>query len=534
MKKTICTLIVYLTGFLLGFTADQFGWSPAASISLGSGFDPQDLTHNRLSPIVNDDEVTVGGGPTVYFESGQIKNLSQFLNSLKIDVNASAQYGLFQGNAGLDAFNLSAIDSSSLTWYVQARIDYGLVKLKDPQLTERAQQELATNQDMFKNSFGTYFISSEDKSAMLTVVFTVNNFNSQQVNSLSSFINAGMNSLFAGGHFSGQYQSLVSDVLKNSAIQVSYYSRGGPSISIVSGIITNMSDLSAIQYNVSTFLSSANSTNAQPIAFSSTPLSVFGLQIVAPPTLYDRSLQEYFSAYITCESRLSAIEAFLNQDQESLCWVRSNVLDKLQEGKSDYLALESQILSESADIRDNKKPPHLPDISLPKDIIPKPRVQDFPTQSICTGYVENGAFDNIHLLYHDQDIGVNWPLLTWAQFTNTIQRDITSIKDPPVPPGASDAVRDGVTRFARISRGFLQACISNPALLFENRHEDPNQCLFYYVPNPPINWVDMQSYSLNVVDCNGNSIASTKFAVRIPPIIFVPVVWTNFTEFSYR
>ena len=342
---------------------------------------------------------TIGDG--TIFNAGQIRSIRQFLQAVKIDLNVSAQYELFgnYGGANIDSLDLSSINSSSLIWYVQTIVDFGRQDMKNPHLSPEA-VEVSKDPALFENKYGSHAITGEDMGCMLTLVFTLNNIDASQMSSINSSMSAAISSPFAGGRFSGNYKTFISSLLENSSIQVSQYSYGGNGKHLAAQIIRNIDDLTNIQNEVSDFLETASPANARPLAYYSTPLSVFvkTMHITNTPTLYDAALPGILFDYLNCNEKLAKINALLSQDDRSLCWVDTNDMNSLNVAQQEYYDLKSKIINESALIKDHAVAPLLPVIHWPKTRIPSVSIKlvplQFPTE---VGFVEGGHFDNISI-----------------------------------------------------------------------------------------------------------------------------------------
>ncbi|HEX4266118.1 MAG TPA: hypothetical protein VH597_17410 [Verrucomicrobiae bacterium] len=403
--------------------ADHY-YSP--QMYVGVGIDPSDLTKQKSCPVITSNALVrdqSSGTRTTKYSSGKITSEASYLQTRNIDVNISAQYGVFQAAADLKDFETKDFNSDSLTWYVNATINYGTFRLKDPQLTPEA-TSLIHNPDQFKQVFGTSFIFAEQKAATITAVFSMSHLSSHEFSLLNASLDVSGSSLFSSGRFSTQMQNLISSAVAQSKLECNIYAEGGNGVPLVAFTISNPDDLARLQSNISNFVASINESNAVAIAYFPMDIAALasGVGPVQLPSLYELAIQEYYFDYVICKQKLEALNDVLSHNT---CWIPSNSVPQLQQAKSQYLKLEAQILSQAAKIKTNSESISLPDIELPRVEIPMPRIVQV---NIYTGgqvpwlwgYVQGGNFDYLHIFYQGQDI-VSAPLLTWDEIASKSQ-----------------------------------------------------------------------------------------------------------------
>lgn len=432
-------------------TLDSFGASYYTwpTFFLGEGLDPSDLTHAKSSPLVAPNPLIRdqnAGTRTVSYSSGSISTEADYFSALKIDANVSAHYGLFSGQASLNSYEQKQFHSDSLTWYVQANVDYGRFRLGNLQLTTEA-KKLAKKTDQFIQLYGTEVIFAEEREASVTAIFSISHLSSETLSSIQSSIGGSYNGVYVGGDFSAAYRRFITEVLKHTSVQYDLFAQGGKGIPLLSGSITSSNDLNQIQQKISEFVNSIDESNAPPTKYFPMPLSSLEptFRPKELPSLYEVAIQTYYFNHIVCRQRLDALNALFARDT---CWIPESTLKDLQKSEENYNALEQNILNEAAQVKAKMTAAKIPSISFPPIKFPNPRIYQMPRIGFAMGftgigtygYVEGGNFDHLHI--ENNTLAVHYPvaLMDWDEFldychknpwgwnVNGMNADITIIK----------------------------------------------------------------------------------------------------------
>ncbi len=256
-------------------------------IVLGSGFDPANLTSNKLRAI-DYDEIWAGKAP-IMAESAilYISNYETFTRVTKIDTSIDASYI----KASVSAENSKSISESftenNVNVLIHAYADYGWFEMKEgASLVPAAELLKNTNQQEFIRVHGSRFIIKEKRMNSISILITIRNVSKKFKSVVSSTFSA---SGGYGGASIKAKQTINEEITRDSnsdRIELSAFTVGGEGLPGLKDIILpNLkNNLNAIEYInelIKNNLSHFDEKNAIPYECAVADMRIFGLTEIA-------------------------------------------------------------------------------------------------------------------------------------------------------------------------------------------------------------------------------------------------------------
>lgn len=325
-----------------------YEFHPSVPLRIGVGVDPADPTtthRTALSFTVKRDDT----GATTSIVASQVKSLAQFNDAMSLDANVDADF-LFGGvGAKLDYANEQWFDSSSFTFSIRADVDYGLWEMTNPQLTAEA-TALKSNANQFHREFGSSYIDSERRAALVVAVFSVSNVSDSLRTTLANSLNASVFSDFSATA-TESYKHTLETALKVSTVSYQFFSRGGPGIATQSGVITNLDDFSKVLKSIQDYVNSVTPDTSLPIEFYARSYGDWGITADSVSPINEEALRQDYYAYQNYSALLAQVQEYLAGEAGRYAYFSQAQFFPLLQAEPELQSLLNQVLVHAQSVK---------------------------------------------------------------------------------------------------------------------------------------------------------------------------------------
>lgn len=376
MKRIIIYLTLFVIKGVTTFGQNVLYYHPnAAGLALGKSFDLFNPSTAFASDIFKTYKTIQSGRTTQDVYMSVIDNKQSYRNTLHIDASLDASFlSLFSANASYTKDETQLFNENSLTICLQGIADFGNYTITEPELNAGV-RELASQPEIFKQTYGEYYVSSVHKEQILYVFITLNNISQSLKQQMSAELGGGggIASIFSAD---AQFRmNKIMEQFKNSkafTIRVKSFGKNVltelPITAITDDFFRN-GDFSSTTYNsiiryINTYFTPENSSVSE---YYYSPLSQFGYRnddyfnkIFRKYKKYINLCQEYnkynlleneakqITEFRTYSIRTSADETFIKNARK----VIGTRLDDLTDALSACRQNECSSLSQCCNIKD--------------------------------------------------------------------------------------------------------------------------------------------------------------------------------------
>jgi hypothetical protein len=260
---------------------NYYGFYPKSVLSLGAGFDPNDLSQGKLRCIefeIAPDEV---GALTTEFAELLVRNSTQLKSALNVDLKIDASYLIFSGEGSFAYTDSTLFEARSLTAVLSAITRYGRLTMKNPKLSSTAQNLIDTGKMRdFAERYGSAFVVQEDRGASVSMILMISDVSEDVINK----INTSMAAKGGFGPFSASaktiFQTESQRASREGRLNVQIVSTGGEGLGELSGIaeaaMATTDSFQKIQVAFGQYLKGFKSETAAPIGLHTQSMTAFG------------------------------------------------------------------------------------------------------------------------------------------------------------------------------------------------------------------------------------------------------------------
>lgn len=277
--------------------AENFGFVPGSSISLGQGFDPTNPTkqfkrcissrqecalepYNSTKCLFVDEpaDLAVQTGMANNFKVKQINSKYDFFRELNISASISGSYGPFSGSASYSYMSVDDISIEDLTWIISQSTDFGSFGLRQPTFVSEVAR-LSTWEKM--NICGPQVVVGVRRGVTAVALFRVHNLSEFHKKKVEASLKA---SFSAGYTVSGglNYREAVQEAVKYGEMDINVFAIGGEGAAGLADLIrTRPSDLDNVRQVLSAYVKNQKVERSTVTGFSTQSLGA----ILNDPTI---------------------------------------------------------------------------------------------------------------------------------------------------------------------------------------------------------------------------------------------------------
>ena len=314
--------------------AEVLQYHPNSPAYIGGNFDPSQIGRAYppcLKPSAVHGESVLPGqkagtaSATEFFVK-KVTSRQELYHILNVSLSMSGSYGLFSADFSGSLEHENTFSQDSFTFVVYGFSNYGKFILDNIDLNDRG-KAAAANLVNFRNVCGTEYVQIEVRAVQASAVFTVKNLSQSDKQVLEASLSA---SYGASGAASIGVDAKFRDFIKTASqygqIEVHVYAIGGPGITALSPIITQIDKPDEVLKTIQSYFNNLDLSQSAPIAYNTGSLQ----SLINRPNIED----EFYSKYV----------ADLFTNYESLGAERDR-LTELRVKASDYGLTDAQVSS---------------------------------------------------------------------------------------------------------------------------------------------------------------------------------------------
>lgn len=316
MKNVVCGCLVLALLFIASAKAEIVQYHPNAPIYIGGNFDPSypgrafpeciERTFVRGESILPGQ--TAGTPSATEFFIKSVKSRRELYRMLNVSLSMSGSYGLFSADFKGSLEQENTFDESQYTWVIYGYSSFGKFILDSVKLRKEA-ADLANNPIGFRNRCGTDYAAIELRAVQAAAVFTIKNLSESERRVLEASFSANYGA--GGGPLSiagdAKYSEFVKKAASYGQIQVSLHAIGGPGVSALSPIITNLENPSIVLKTIENYFSALTLDRSVAVSYNTASLQSLINRPNIETDVYNKFIADsfiYFEELAAEEARL--------------------------------------------------------------------------------------------------------------------------------------------------------------------------------------------------------------------------------------
>ena len=189
----VASLFLLHPGSTLGWSQSDpnyYTYYPGSTLTLGSGFSPNDLSQAKIRCIEFEASPAEAGALGTKFGAAVVTDTESLKTAIELDAKIDASYLVFKGGAtfGLEQSRTFAKDSLSIV--VSAATEFGRLTMKNPKLTAEA-VNLLGNAKTFEQACGSRFVIMERRGAAVWGLVQIQNITKDSLTKIQTSLSAG-------------------------------------------------------------------------------------------------------------------------------------------------------------------------------------------------------------------------------------------------------------------------------------------------------------------------------------------------------
>lgn len=313
-RINVLSILFYLIFFPSCGIAQIYHYHPNSPALIGGNFDPTFpgraypeclvRSHERAESLLPGQKP--GSAAETKFFIRSVSSRQELYRMLNVSLSLSGSYGFFSGDYSGSLEQENTFLSEEFTWVIYGYTNFGRFSINEQRLKDEI-RELADDPVAFRIRCGTEYIQIGVRAVQAAAIFTIKNLEESERRILEQTLSAsyGGAGLSIGGD--AQYREFVQTASKFGQIEVNLHAIGGPGVSALSPIITNVKNPSVVLDTLRSYFENLTLEQSAFVSFNAGSLqSLIGRQSVET-ILYNRMMAEAFAEY----EKLSAERARL-------------------------------------------------------------------------------------------------------------------------------------------------------------------------------------------------------------------------------
>ncbi|MEG0619426.1 MAG: hypothetical protein RR557_09025 [Bacilli bacterium] len=319
----MCKISLFLAALFFLFTtntkSEVIQYHPNSTAYIGGNFDP--TKPGQFYPAclkqaqIRAESLLPGqlaGTPaSTQFYLKKISSREELYRLLNVSLSASGSYGFFSGDFSGRLEQENTFSKEEFTWIIFGYSNFGKFILDSIELTNEAKL-LKDNPKEFRQRCGTDFVGMEVRAVQAAAVFTIKNLAESERKVLEMSFNAS----YGGGspiniNTKGAYSEFIKKASSFGQIEVNIYAMGGPGVSTLAPIITNIDKPDLILKTIEKYFDNLTLNQSVPISYNTGSLQSLVNNSEIETSVYNKFIADSFLTYENIESEKKRLSNFL-------------------------------------------------------------------------------------------------------------------------------------------------------------------------------------------------------------------------------
>lgn len=315
--------------------AETVQYHPNSPVYIGGNFDPsypgRAYPECLVRTTVRAESLIPGQKPgtaaATQFQLTRITTRKEMYRLLNVSMSLSGSYGFFSADASGSLEQENTFGEETFTWIIQGFSHFGKYILEKQDLNPRA-LALQSNPVGFRTTCGTDYAQIMIPAVQATALFTIRNLAESERKVLEASFNASYGGSALSLNAGGKYSEFIKKAAQFGQVEVRVHALGGPGISALSPIITNLDKPDTILQTIAGYFSSLTLDQAVPISYQTGSLQSLIQRPNIETDIYNRYIADVFEVWESLGADRNRLLKIANNSED---WaVTADQLDKIR------------------------------------------------------------------------------------------------------------------------------------------------------------------------------------------------------------